>query len=129
MKLNCYASGDGSLSFVWSLNNQAQDDQVTTEHILDYVRANLRYAGWLIIEGLHPKMVKPVRRLSSINLVMDNSIYRYDAMNDRPSWQKFNFFESNTGERVVNYSMRSALGYFLLNEESFENAIKISDVI
>jgi hypothetical protein len=55
MKLNCYASGDGSLNFTWSLNNQAQNDQVTTEHVLEFVRANPRFAGWYLIEGRHPK--------------------------------------------------------------------------
>lgn len=129
MKLNCYASGDGSLSFVWVLGTTAQDDTVTKEHVLDYVRANPKYAEWLLIEGKHPKMVRDVKRLDENRIVMGNRVYRYETHNNKPSWSMFDFYSAEDDILVVNYSMRSALGYFLLNEESFENAIKISNVI
>lgn len=139
-KLSCYASGDGSLSFVWlqeeySLGRKRQliPDWIASgrkvmlidvENFLSNGRgAELLDSGMRLyrLNGDYC-LATLVERLSRSDLKIGDTTYSYTIMRPDHNWIDFNFMicfrdEDDNVRDVKNLCKRSAILFFLKNEE------------
>lgn len=136
MWLKSYASGDGSIFFVWvrenDRNGSALDEYVTESDVSEFLREpenEKKWEGWDILDlgsGCVPRMVlaadveRPFH--SSYKLVMGGNTYRYachsQVVGPYHSERTTSFYDEDN-RVVVNASIVSSLCFFLNNEESF----------
>ena len=141
MWLRGHASGDGSISFVWTKDDNrllSVDEIVTESDVSEYLRQPEeigKWEGWDILdlgEGGRPqiKLVQDVSRPvhSSKKLVLGHRTYRYacdqralDSMGAgfRHSPEMTAFYEGRSTRPVNNTSVILALCFFLNHEEAF----------
>lgn len=115
--LQSYASGDGSINFVWTdLQGNALPDKPTMAEVFNHVyqegSAETKYKGFRLVWHNHaPLLIPDVKRLSATTLEYMGVVYlswndKYYVKDDRKdSW-----------ERTFNLSLIAALNFFEANE-------------
>jgi hypothetical protein len=144
MWLRSFASGDGSISFIWvrdaDRSGASLDELVTESDVSEFLREEeaespSRWAGWDIInmgEGRIPniKLARNVERPfhTSAKLIMDGKTYRYacdqrvvDSMGAglRHDGRTTAFYEGRSKGMVWNAGTVLSLCFFLNNERAF----------
>lgn len=113
MKLKCYASGDGSLSFTWEYKDKALNDEVTETHIKEWLVDHHEYAYMRLVYVNHGwKLLYPITRKSE-NLLKFESLHdiKYYEYTNNPLVVKEVF-----GEVTAHLSTIAAIKFFLENE-------------
>lgn len=127
-QLVSYASGDGSISFVFQnkLDHNATGLKVTYRDVESYLRADNRFQGW-ILQRMGPGVIKayqPVIRVSNDEVEFAGNTYFYTK-------DGFNIYqvyaEDDLGKTVEvrNENIKSAIAFWLEQVEGYiERPIK-----
>lgn len=115
VSLNCYASGDGSISFVFHSNifKEASPLRVTSRDVDAFLerRPELKRMKKVYIGGAF-KLCQPVSRVSTDELSVNGRSYRYMVAG------KFDLRVFNErDEEVLNMNILGAIRFFLEHEE------------
>jgi len=127
-KLNCYASGDGSLSFVWTRynlmtgNREAIGEPVTMEDARAFMQSiewsRPTHEVWRLLElnGM-PCVYQPVKRVAPDAVVFPGSDRVYHYLKHSEQWFEV-WTHDPDGERieVENLSMKARIRFFVNNE-------------
>lgn len=145
MRLATYASGDGSISFSWtrdddrlhaeaSVSGTGLAEPVTESDVSQFLLEEdaSKWVGWdiVLLGERHDRRRVPDVRLARLvrrpfhtskKLVMDGEEYDYETSGDgKPGelcgW-KVSFFQE--GREVVNLDVKASLMFFLRHEEDF----------
>lgn len=141
--LNCYASGNGALSFTWlNSDNKAIGESVTesdASEFLEISHNSLRYTDWIIMNnrnhGEHTLLVRPMIRLQGRNRIAyandPDCAYNYSVWpkhidGEEYRWHEVLFYSKNEYENreIHNLGMRLSMLFFLNNEEQIKRAMK-----
>jgi len=117
-KLKHYASGDGSLSFVWDNRGKATGDAVTMKDAQAFMAANFDFfEGWKLLDryGI-PKAYKPVERIS-FDVVAIGTMRRYYRYVMGPrGLDIYELGQDNDTYHVKNLNIIGQIQFFLENE-------------
>ncbi len=139
-RLNCYASGDGSLSFVWASTKHpcpCTGREVTRQDVEDYLNseegAHYKRDGWRIWQrgpwpnGTGPdfSLIAPVKRIDDNTLEYKGNRYTVAVSERHENGEVGDYAMTVTTVvegigtiDVKNWSTRAALRHFLSNEKN-----------
>lgn len=114
--LQCYASGDGSLSFVFSdkYSNLARPEEVHLSFIKDFIETRKpELKSWYPLkQGNTYKLFQKVRRISEESVSLEGTLYKYSKV------KKNLFFIFDTSDNEIkNMNIRAAIMFFVNNEQ------------
>jgi len=141
MKLECYASGDGALHFVYTEKGKSADKPVTLEDAENYLKTDpdaalLRLQNWraTLING-KPRLVANIKRIDANTLTIDGKAFRYKIDEDSLFWKDQRHVLDHCltvdtdykGEvtNVRNYSLRAQIRHFINNESALTPACTV----
>lgn len=128
-KLECYASGNGALHFVWLRNGMGTGRSVTIQDAKGYLLTDeakhFRVDAYRVccVDTVHPVLVAPVKRISSDVLELKGKQYSYLINKGDLFFQKDNtvrecslYVKTEHGQEVKNLNTILALVFFLNHE-------------
>jgi len=115
-----YASGDGSISFVFQdRDGKASNSlKVSKRDVLEFLEIGKgrRFKFWNIFKnGPHYHLFQTVKRLNHDELEFNGKIYRYAKVHEQ-----FFHILSDDGDEVKNLSIKAALMFFVNNEQAID---------
>ncbi len=121
-----YASGDGSMSFVFQnkYNSDASNVKVTYRDVEEYAKNNPQFQGWKFLR-YGPGMIKayqPVERISTDELTFEGKTFFYTKNSRITAFNCYQIFtEDHNGKtvEVKNENIRSARTLWLDHVESY----------
>jgi hypothetical protein len=128
--LVCYASGNGSLSFCWVRGGNATGRKVTVADAKGYLETDrvLREKNYRVccVDGVHPIVVAPVKRVSAQCLELDGRQYNYTINKGDLFYQRDNevrevslyLYAVEDAYQVRNLNTISAIVFFLNHEKT-----------
>ena len=117
--LNAYASGDGSISFVWSRFGTATGEPVTPTHVSLWQKEFNRFTTLKIMNtkgGV--KLYNPVTRIDGNTLVMNNRIYTYKKDESVTACDLYTVFDKEDSLPFSDGNVTAMqINFFLRNEQ------------
>lgn len=136
-KLNCYASGSGSLSFVWidKETNQCVNRRVTKTDVKRYVasqkKQGKKIGNWIIFDlGKEWQLVAPIKRLSESMLEVEKEVFEYSVNKEGGDseirWHHLTVWKEDETRRyeVKHISTRSSILFYLNHEAEIVKAMQ-----
>lgn len=116
-----YASGDGSLSFVFDkkYGGEASGVRVTMRDVVAFLESHKgQYKGWKPIKmgGGIIKAYRPMERLAADELLFDGKSYFYTRNPLVNAWNDYTIYiedESGKNQEVRNENIKSAISFWL----------------
>lgn len=120
--LHCYASGDGSLSFVYqNLDGKATGDAVSRRDVEAFVRERRPdLSGWVILNLYGQfKLFEAVTRTAPDEVQYKGLSFRYAKLHE----QSFEIFD-NDNRPINNFNIKGAIMFYVNHERECDDAMR-----